>query len=353
MDDSNENGSIFDMIERRSGTFAILVVLCILLVTAGALAVLNLPAAKHDGTTVDVTVMTGMTAKEIGVLLRNAGLIRNPQAFRLMSRLTGCSRHFKAGLHKIERGSTMGYIARRLTEPPEVPPDIRVTVIEGLSIRETASALKAQAGIDSTAFVTLAEDSVFAHTLGVDTGTLEGYLYPDTYYFRPETKPSVMIEKMAGQFMKVFDDTLKARADTLNMTVAEVVTLASIIECEATADDERPLISAVFHRRLKQNHPLEANPTIQYAIGDKRRILYEDLEIDSPYNTYRHTGLPPGPIASPGMKSIRAALYPAKTDFLYFVADGNGRHVFSRTITEHNEAIKDYRRAKKKAEQSK
>ena len=131
------------------------------------------------------------------------------------------------------------------------------------------------------------------------------------------------------------------------MSVHEVVTLASIIETEASLDEERPLISSVFHRRLELNRPLEANPTIQYALGNKRRVLSDDLKIDSPYNTYIHAGLPPGPIASPGKKSLSAALYPADAKYLYFMADGKGGHVFSKSLREHNKAVRQYRRQRK------
>ena len=133
------------------------------------------------------------------------------------------------------------------------------------------------------------------------------------------------------------------------MTENEVVILASIIECETAHDDERPFVSQVFHRRLKLGWPLEANPTIQYAIGCKRRVLDEDLNIDSPYNTYMHPGLPPGPVSSPGEKSLRAALYPADTSYLYFVADGNGGNVFSRTLREHSRAVRRYKQQRRKS----
>ena len=152
---------------------------------------------------------------------------------------------------------------------------------------------------------------------------------------------------MVKKFNTVFNDSLKKRAKEISMSVHEVVTLASIIETEAGLDEERPLISSVFHRRLKLKRPLEANPTIQYALGSKRRILTEDLQIDSPYNTYTNPGLPPGPIASPGEKSLLAALYPAKTGYLYFMADGKGGHVFSKTLNEHIKAIRRYRKQRR------
>jgi len=299
--------------------------------------------------TVTVEIVPGMSASRIAEELEARGLISDTFFFKLYAKLTGIERNFKAGKHPLEGNLTTVGIARRLTRNPPVPPDIRVTVIEGLNIRETASVLAARAGIDSAAFVSLATDGSLAAQLGVDNDTLEGYLYPDTYFIRPDTEPVEMIRKMVARFHEVFCDSLRKRAAELGMTVSEVVTLASIIETEVSKDEERPLVSAVFHRRLRLNMPLEANSTVQYALGVKRRVLYEDLGVDSPYNTYIHAGLPPGPIASPGKKSLLAALYPADTDYLYFVADGNGGHVFSRTMREHTKAVRRYRRAKRSA----
>ena len=318
---------------------------------AGLFSALNRPVIEIGVDTVEISA--GMSASDIALLLKEKQLIRSIVVFVAISRLTGYSRRFKAGKHPIDDGLSTWGIARLLTENPPIPPDIRVTVIEGLTIRETASVLMEQAGIDSAAFVALATDSSLAQQLGIDNDTLEGYLYPDTYFVRPGTEPMSMIRRMVGQFNTVFDDSLRARALELGMTVREVVILASIIEAEVTIDEERELVSSVFHRRLIRNRPLEANPTIQYALGVKRRILYEDLTVDSPYNTYTHTGLPPGPIASPGRKSIIAALYPADTKYLYFVANGEGGHVFSRTIAEHTRAVRQYRIDKRRARTNK
>ena len=306
----------------------------------------NSPAGR-DGT-VDVVIAPGMTATAIARTLRDEGLIRSVPYFVFVSNLRGYTTKFKAGRHPVDRSLGASGIALLLTRIPPPPPAIRVTVVEGLTIHETAPVLEAQAAIDSTEFVRLANDGRFAAEMGVDNGSLEGYLYPDTYFVHHDTGPRAMIERMVGTFRKVFDDSLMKRAAELDMTVHEVVTLASIIETEAGRDDERPLISSVFHRRMERGRPLEANPTIQYALGEKRRVLKEDLDIDSPYNTYTHRGLPPGPIASPGRKSILAALYPADTKYLYFMADGKGGHVFSRSLREHNNAVRSYKRLRKR-----
>ncbi len=309
-------------------------------------------APERNGTAT-VTIDHGMSAGLIAEMLEHDGIIKNARFFRFYSRITGRSDDFKAGVHIVEPGLSAMSVARLLTRIPPHQPDIHVTVIEGLTIAETAQALASQSAIDSVAFVTLANDTAFAATLGVDKASLEGYLYPDTYFIRPETTAEEMIRRMTGQFHRIFSDSLRARAEERGMTVGEVVTLASIIEKEVNIDSERPLVSSVFHRRLERGRPLEANPTIQFALGEKRRVLYEDLDIDSPYNTYIYAGLPPGPIASPGEKSIRAALWPADTKYLYFVSDGNGGHVFSKKIGEHNRAVQQYRKIMRNARRRK
>ena len=296
-----------------------------------------------------VEIRQGSTAKEIAELLKEKELLRSTVLFTVYSELKGYDRTFKAGTHPLNGTMSMSQIARQLTLNPPLPPDRRVTVIEGLTVREIASVLAADAGVDSAVFVEIAMNRCVAQQFGIDNETLEGYLFPDTYYVKANSSPMEVIERMAGRFFTVFDDSLRARAVELDMTENEVVILASIIECETAYNDERPFVSQVFHRRLKMGLPLAANPTIQYAIGYKRRVLDEDLTIASPYNTYIHTGLPPGPVSNPGEKSLRAALYPADTSYLYFVADGKGGHVFSRTLSEHTRAVQKYKRQRKKS----
>ncbi|MHB9029508.1 MAG: endolytic transglycosylase MltG, partial [Candidatus Latescibacterota bacterium] len=227
---------------------------------------------------------------------------------------------------------------------PPGPVDIRITVPEGYNIREIASILQKKAGVDSSSFVMFAMNTPIAESLGVDKETQEGYLYPETYFIAERSRSLDVIRRMTAQFQEVFVDSLRTRAKTIGLTVNEVVTLASLIETEAANAGERPTVSQVFHLRLKLGYPLQANPTIQYILGEKRRVLAEDLDIESPYNTYLHKGLPPGPIASPGIASIRAALYPAATKYLYFVSDGDGSHIFSETLDEHNSAVAKYLR---------
>lgn len=340
MINSNRKIRIFAL----TGT-AILIVL--VMAIFGWMKYVNLPTGKADNYIVKIS--PGMTAVDIAQILYNKGVIKSVLHFKFVSKMHGYSTGFKAGRHVITGTLSVHEIARLLTQNPPSPPDIKVTVFEGLNIKETASILAKVANIDSSDFLKLAMDKNVAFQLGVDNETFEGYLYPDTYFVRHNTKPLEMITRMTERFQSVFNDSLKKRASEIGMSVNEVVTLASIIETEAQLDEERPLISSVLHKRLKLGRPLEANPTIQYALGSKRRVLLKDLDIDSPYNTYTNAGLPPGPIASPGRESIIAALYPAKTNYLYFMSDGRGGHIFSKSLNEHNRAVRQYRRLRKQS----
>jgi UPF0755 protein len=182
----------------------------------------------------------------------------------------------------------------------------------------------------------------------VEAQTLEGYLFPETYKFSLAMAERQVVRLMVDHFFGILDSRMRRRARDMGMSVHEVVTMASIIEGEAVLDHERPLISAVYHNRLQKRMRLQADPTVQYAIPDgPRRLFNRDYRIDSPYNTYRHYGLPPGPIMSPGEASIRAAVDPAEVGYLYFVAQGDGSHIFSRTMQEHEAAKRKTRRARR------
>jgi UPF0755 protein len=219
-----------------------------------------------------------------------------------------------------------------------------VTVPEGYTVWDIAGAFVA-ANIDSVSLLAALKDGVALANRRIEAPSLEGYLFPDTYRVRWGATAEQVTAMMLARLDEVFDAGLVQRALDVGMTPHEVLTLASIIEAESRMPAERPLVSAVYHNRLQRNMRLEADPTVAYAMGGyKGRLLYADLEIDSPYNTYRRRGLPPGPICSPGEASIRAALYPDSTaDVLYFVARGDGSHIFSRTLQEHNAAIQKVR----------
>lgn len=281
-----------------------------------------------------VEIRRGLNVRQIGELLYRKGVIKTPWKFALSARLLGWDDQLKAGRYEIPLGKSNYRILRILVEGKLSSQ--RICIPEGATAREIASILRKGIQIDSIRFIQLVNDGLFCRRLGIEANSLEGYLFPDTYDFYWGIGEETVIEKLVGTFKKVMNDSLRRRAYELGMTVHQVVTLASIIEGEAMVDGERALISAVYHNRLKKGMCLQADPTIQYIIkGGPRRLLKKDLEIDSPYNTYKYPGLPPGPVNNPGRKSIIAALYPAPVDYLYFVAKGDGSHVFSRTLREH------------------
>lgn len=302
----------------------------------------GIPASRR----VEVKVAPGASLGGVQAILMEKGLLSRPRVFRIAAAVTGRDRKIKAGRYLFRRGESVSSILSKLARG-EVDFE-RVVIPEGLMVREIASILQDRAEIDSTAFVELAGDSTYIADLGIPGPSLEGYLFPDTYLFSWPLTPREAVERMVNRFFQVYDDEMRRLADTLGFSANEVVTMASIIQAEAQFRSEMSRISAVYHNRLRKRWRLEADPTVAYALGGVRRKLsYKDLRIDSPYNTYRRRGLPPGPICSPGRMALLAAVKPVEGNRdLYFVADGTGRHLFTRTLREHLEAkrIIKYRR---------
>ena len=220
-----------------------------------------------------------------------------------------------------------------------------VNIRDGLSIKWMAYILKREADIDSANFVNLAFNKNFVDSLGINKPSLEGYLMPGTYEFYAKTPAREVIGKLYNSFWEFMNDSLRARAKSIGLTVHKVVTLASIIKGETSSPEDMPRISGVYHNRLRIGMLLQADPTVQYLLKDGwRRLLDKDLRINSPYNTYRYAGLPPGPINNPGKDAILAALYPEDNNYLYFVADGKGGHRFSSTYSQHLKNVNEYRK---------
>ncbi len=284
------------------------------------------------GVTVDIPY--GASPLQVADILGKNGLIRSVRVFYGLARLTGWSDQLRAGVYRFEGRASCLEILKRLKTGHGVLR--RVTIPEGARSWEIAAILKHSVGIDSARFMVLVHSDSLARVYGVEAPGLEGYLYPDTYLFSPRIAPEKAIEAMVHRFWEVVDDSIPKLAEKRGMTLHQVITLASLIEGEAKLDSERALISAVYINRLRRGMLLQACPTVQYVIGGRRRrLLLADLQIDSPYNTYRYRGLPPGPVNNPGLRSITAALHPAHVDYLYFVANGKDGHYFSRTLAEH------------------
>lgn len=303
-----------------------------------------------EGEPVRVTVPRGSGLSAAADSLAARGVIRWPTGFRVYARLRGADRSLKPGVYELRRGSSWAAALEKLTSGEVVK--VRVTVPEGWTTREIAARLAQVTGTPPDSVAALLSDTTAPSRYSVPGPTLEGYLYPATYQFPLGTSVPEMVRSMVGRYREAWTPALRARADSLGMSEREVVALASIVEKEAKVWSERDTISAVYHNRLRIGMRLQADPTVQYARGEHQgRLLYAHIDevAEHPYNTYTHKGLPPGPIASPSQGAIRAALYPAPVDFLYFVARPNGTHVFTRTLAEHNAAKRAMQRARASA----
>ncbi|MBI2502760.1 MAG: endolytic transglycosylase MltG [Candidatus Latescibacteria bacterium] len=293
-------------------------------------------------TPLEVTIPPGMAAHDIGALLEEKGLIRSAAVFAWTARLHGQSEDLEAGIYLLKGTLSTPEVLRELLKAPLQLR--RVTIPEGLASPQIAQLLQQNGLVDSARFAALVRDRDFARKLGIEAPSLEGYLFPQTYMFNRTTTEEEIIRRMVEEFDKVFTGPFYARLDSLKLTRHQALTLASIVEREAVVRQERALIAGVFLARLERAMMLESCPTVEYALGyHKERLDAADLQVDSPFNTYRYPGLPPGPIANPGQAAIQATLFPAKTDYLYFVARGDGTHIFSRTNEQHEAAKRTIR----------
>ena len=279
-------------------------------------------------------VPVGFGVWKIGRRCETLGIIRDAGKFAFLAKVTGLDRKLKAGKYRLKKGQSELMVLEILARGDTAKE--RVVIPEGSTAEEIANRLKKMAGIEKRYFLYLVRNPNLSGELGVEADNLEGYLYPDSYEFNWGMKPEKVIRIMVNRFFQVFGDKERWRLSQLGLTINQIVTLASMIEKEARLDEERPVIAAVYYNRLKRGLRLQCDATVLYALPEhKERLLYSDLKVDSPYNTYRHKGLPPGPICNPGRASIEAALYPTATDYLYYVAKGDGSHIFSKTPREH------------------
>lgn len=285
-----------------------------------------------------VEVRQGEAARVVAAHLREAGVIRSAQAFRRLARLSGADKKIKVGAYSFSSGISLIGVLKYMVSPKAGV--ITLAVPEGASSLKIAGFAQSALGVDSAYFVALCKSRGFIRSLGVNGLSLEGYLFPSSYEFYWDVPAEEVIRRMYAGFQSAWEEVTASVADSQTIDINKAVTMASLIEAETGVDSERALISQVFHRRLKLGYPLQCDPTVIYALGEARRALSrDDLKISSPYNTYVHTGLPPGPICNPGKAAMAAALAPAKTKYLYFVANGDGGHIFSETLEQHNQAI--------------
>ncbi len=295
-----------------------------------------------------IRISRGISAQQIGHLLERENLVHSAAVFSWIVRLKGLGQQLEAGTYWLDGSRNTEELIEDLLKAPIQTR--RITIPEGLTRHDIAGQLQASGLIDSTLFIADTENPELIRQFGIEASTLEGYLFPETYFFDIETDESRIITAMVEEFHRVFTDSLSTRLKELDFSLHQAITLASIVEREAAIAEERPIISGVFHRRLKLNRRLESCATVEYALGvHKKRLTNADLHVKSPFNTYRHRGLPPGPIGNPGQSSILATLYPSDTEYLYFVARGDGTHIFSRSNKEHERAKKKIKRQERLA----
>jgi len=311
-----------------------------------AFLVLNWEQNKIEGV-ITVKIPKGITLKEITGILSEKNIVKSDRSFMLAVRSLGYEKDIQAGNLVLHEPKTNFRLIHQLVNG--MPELIKITVLEGWNIYKVSETLENILGIHQDKVISLCTNKRFIRNMEIKAPTLEGFLFPETYYFVENESPRIILRKMISEYQDHISDDMRNRITELGFSELQMITLASIIEGEAIYDEERKNISSVYHNRLNKGMRLQADPTIQYIIKDgPRRLLNKDLNIESPYNTYLNEGLPIGPINSPGLKSIIAALYPAESEYIYFVAKGDGYHTFSRTQEEHNFAKRQLDNLRKK-----
>ena len=305
----------------------------------------------EPGGEVILTIPPGSTTEQIATILRDAGVIRSTLAFRLRARQTGVDGSFQAGQHVLRRNMSVDEAIQALQQAETF--EQVLTLIEGWRREEMAAYLQAQNALNASEFLILTASPRPGRSFLADlpeAASLEGYLFPDTYRIEPDTTTAQFVDRLLAQFASKIGGAVGEGFQANGLTIHQAVSLAAIVEREAQVAAERPLIASVFYNRLRIGMPLQADPTVQYALGFqqsegrwwKKTVTYDDLRVESPYNTYANAGLPPGPICNPGLASLQAVSAPATSDYYYFVAVGDGSHVFSRTLEEHNANVRKY-----------
>lgn len=332
--------------KKRIALYASGLVFLVILVSAWALRAFLLEPAREGGGNQVVIIREGLSLKHVAEDLERREIIAGKALFILWARVMGYGRKIKAGEYELSAGMAPTQILDKLTRGLVMTH--AVTLPEGLTRVQIADILSEKGLADSRAFLSLTEDAGIVKKYGLPGRDLEGFLYPDTYQFARGLSPGTLIDVMIRRFLEVVDP-LGDAVEQSGMRLDQVVTLASIVEKETGLAVERPLIASVFLNRLKRGMRLESDPTVIYGLsGFNGNLTRKDLRRLTPYNTYIIRGLPPGPIANPGIASISAVLYPARTKYLYFVSKNDGSHHFSKTLAEHNRAVNYYQKKRGK-----
>jgi len=325
---------------RRVALAVVLVLLAAVVIEVGRAAVP--PTILRAGPrTVEVPAQQGLL--DVAQILANQGVIRSRVAFIGLAILRGTARSLKAGEYEFPRGASI-LTTLRLLETGNVKPHL-IVLAEGFTIRDLARLLEAEGLAPAADVLRLGSSPLFIQGLGIEAERIEGYLFPDTYQVTKGMRVEDILGRMVHRLReKIATRDVLARSQERGLSLHELLTFASIVEKEAVLAEERPVIAGVFWNRLKRDMPLQADPTVAYAVGkDGRAPTRDDLQVDHPFNTYRYRGLPPGPIGNPGRAAVEAVLAPAQVPYLYFVSIDDRQHHFSTTLEEHQEAVGRYR----------
>jgi UPF0755 protein len=327
---------------RRLVGYGVGLFLVLCLAAASSFTYLTSSPRPEGSGPVTVAVEPGMSTRDVAALLKSHGVIRNELVFRALARVMRADGRIQSGEYCFEPGVSAYDALESLVEGRVVYHPL--TIREGLALSDIAALVEEKGFGSAEAFREASRDKSFAPAyvpaeyLDSAKEPLEGYLFPDTYYIRKGMSERELVAMMVRRLTEVFTEDLRGKAARVGLTPHEAATLASIVEREAQEPSERPIIAAVYLNRLKIGMKLDADPTVLYALGKPpdATVLWKDLEVDSPYNTYRNPGLPPGPIGNFGKASLEAVLAPEDVDYLYFVAKNDGTHAFARTLSEHN-----------------
>lgn len=332
---------------RKNAALMILSLLAVFFLYTGAELLIPLPLGNRA---IEFEIKRGTTFKQAVEALAQGGMVRDKWIFLALGRVTGIDRKIKAGYYPLWGAMSPLQIFKAIRIGNII--EYEITIVPGDSLREIGDKFSSLGVIGVTEFQKLSAGRAYLDALDVDAPSLEGYLYPDTYRFPKGLDIRDVLSMMVERMREKYDEDMTSQTLEMGISEREVLTMASIIEKEAITDEERPMIAAVYYNRLRKNMPLQADPTAIYGVkGSKERITKDDLSRQTPYNTYIIKGLPPGPIASAGLKSIQAALNPAKVPFLYFVSNNDGTHNFSVTLRSHEEAVRAYRDRKKRKDE--
>lgn len=322
----------------------------IAIVAAGVAAVafwydrVRLPFKGYASAEQFVEIPSGSSPQQIGEQLVQAGVVPDWWTFRLALWQSGDARRLKAGEYRFDHALTPGEVIEKIVRGDVYRRPL--TFPEGLTIKEMGAIYESRGFGPASAFEAAARDPAPIAALDATARNLEGYLFPETYLLPRRTPAADLIRQMVERFAAAFPESLRQEAASTGRSIHDIVSLAALVEKETARADERPLVAAVYTNRLRIGMPLQCDPTVIYALERAGRyngnLTHDDLGIDSPYNTYKYAGLPPGPIAAPGRLSLEAAVRPANVDYLYFVSRNDGSHVFARTLAEHNRNVHEY-----------